>query len=451
MVRKLLPLAALAALVWAPASHAAGPAVTVHASPLSGQAPLAVTLTASGDPADYTWNLGDGTTATGAVVHHTYRQLGHYHAVVTATSGTDTSTASVTVTAYSLSLHGRPTAVFGKRALFKGQIRPTAPGLTVALLRDGNLVGSARTGPGGRYRIHPTISAPGLFQAVAGGVRSNPVAVRVQPTLVAEVVGSGVVHTSLSVTARIRPAAAGQLRIRIYRGNRKLRDVVLPSPARVPLRTGSPQDYRVHVQVVPAEGYTHPAATLHATVFLPSLSLGSRGPSVKYLQQRLRQQRYMLKGVTGRYGTDTYEAVLAFQKVHWLSRTGSVDSRVWRVLVHSKTPTPRYRGPGLHYEVDKARQVLFDVLNGHVIRVIHVSTGATGNTPVGSFHTYSKTAGFNQKGMYDSQYFIAGFAIHGYGDVPPYPASHGCVRIPIWIAPILYATHPIGTAVYIYT
>ena len=71
-------------------------------------------------------------------------------------------------------------------------------------------------------------------------------------------------------------------------------------------------------------------------------------------------------------------------------------------------------------------------------------------SPVGTFHTYYKEPGFNQKGMYDSEYFIRGFAIHGYADVPPYPASHGCVRIPIWIAPILYATHPIGTPVYIY-
>jgi lipoprotein-anchoring transpeptidase ErfK/SrfK len=171
---------------------------------------------------------------------------------------------------------------------------------------------------------------------------------------------------------------------------------------------------------------------------------------VAMLQRTLRSQHYMLKGVTGRFGTDTYEAVLAFQKVHRMARTGRVTAGVWRVMVHSKTPHARYRGPGLHFEVDKTRQVLFDVLGGHVIRVIHVSTGATGNTPVGTFHTYYKEPGFNAKGMYDSEYFIGGFAIHGYADVPPYPASHGCVRIPIWIAPILYFSHPLGTPVYIY-
>jgi lipoprotein-anchoring transpeptidase ErfK/SrfK len=49
----------------------------------------------------------------------------------------------------------------------------------------------------------------------------------------------------------------------------------------------------------------------------------------------------------------------------------------------------------------------------------------------GSFRVYSKTPGTNSKGMVNSLYFIRGYAIHGYPDVPVYPASHGCLRIPI--------------------
>ena len=44
---------------------------------------------------------------------------------------------------------------------------------------------------------------------------------------------------------------------------------------------------------------------------------------------------------------------------------------------------------------------------------------------------YSKTIGTNAKGMVDSNYFIRGYAIHGYASVPPYNASHGCLRVPI--------------------
>ena len=383
-------------------------------------------------------------------MHHVYRHFGRYQAVVTATAGGESATAGVTVTAYSLSLHGPAAVPFGKRALFTGQLRPAAGGLTVALLRAGTVVGSARTGPAGRYKIHPKVTTPGPLVADAGHIESKPLTVRVRPTLTTTVVGSGIVNTKLAVVARLHPATAGKLRVRVYRGMYKLRDVTASSPARVPLRTGAPQDYRVRVQVIAAKGYTKSAATVHAAVVVPNLRLGSRGPSVTMLQRTLRSQHYMLKGVTGSFGTDTYQAVLAFQKVHRMARTGIVTSGVWRVLVHSTTPRARYRGPGLHFEVDKTRQVVFDVLNGQVIRVIHASTGATGNTPVGTFHTYYKEPGFNQKGMYDSEYFIGGFAIHGYAEVPPYPASHGCVRVPIWIAPILYFSHPLGTPVYVY-
>ena len=37
-------------------------------------------------------------------------------------------------------------------------------------------------------------------------------------------------------------------------------------------------------------------------------------------------------------------------------------------------------------------------------------------------------------GLYHPMYFLRGFAIHGYPSVPAWPASHGCVRIPLWLA-----------------
>jgi lipoprotein-anchoring transpeptidase ErfK/SrfK len=35
--------------------------------------------------------------------------------------------------------------------------------------------------------------------------------------------------------------------------------------------------------------------------------------------------------------------------------------------------------------------------------------------------------------------------------VPPYPASHGCVRVPMWIAPYLFQTNGYGETVYVYS
>lgn len=63
--------------------------VTVSANPSSGYAPLATTLTAyaSGGSAPYVyaWNLGDGSSATGASVSHTYQNAGTYNATVQVT------------------------------------------------------------------------------------------------------------------------------------------------------------------------------------------------------------------------------------------------------------------------------------------------------------------------------------------------------------------------------
>lgn len=53
---------------------------------------------ADGDPLTYTWDFGDGETATGATVEHTYAAAGTYVAVVTVSDGADSVSDSVTVT-----------------------------------------------------------------------------------------------------------------------------------------------------------------------------------------------------------------------------------------------------------------------------------------------------------------------------------------------------------------
>ena len=151
---------------------------------------------------------------------------------------------------------------------------------------------------------------------------------------------------------------------------------------------------------------------------------------MRILERRLAQLHYLLRGVDSFYSYDTADAVLAFQKVNGLARTGRVTPLVWRRLQTAHAPRPRYRY-GHHIEVDKSKQVLFEVDHGRVVRVVHVSTGATGNTPVGLWHIYSKVPGTLPTGMFDSNFFLRGFAIHGYPSVPTYPASHGCVRTPI--------------------
>jgi lipoprotein-anchoring transpeptidase ErfK/SrfK len=183
-------------------------------------------------------------------------------------------------------------------------------------------------------------------------------------------------------------------------------------------------------------------------VHVPGLGPGSRGASVVELERRLVGLGYALRRVDGHYGLDTTEAVLAFQKVHGQPWTGRVTPRVWRVLDRASRVRPRY-ARGNHMEVDKRRQLLLVVRGGRVVLVSHVSTGATGNTPVGRWRVYRKVTGWDWVLWYP-MYFLRGFAIHGYPSVPAYPASHGCVRVPMWLAPRLYEQHSHGAVVYVY-
>jgi hypothetical protein len=169
---------------------------------------------------------------------------------------------------------------------------------------------------------------------------------------------------------------------------------------------------------------------------------------VRALEGRLRELHYALPHVDGYYGLDTYQAVLTFQKVQRLPWTGRVDRRVWARLQRAHVPRARYGGT--HLEVSKRRQYLLVVRGGIVAAAVHVSTGATGNTPVGRWHVYRKTPGWDWVLWYP-MYFFRGFAIHGYPSVPSYPASHGCVRVPMWIAPRIYAMNAWGTTVFVYS
>jgi len=208
-----------------------------------------------------------------------------------------------------------------------------------------------------------------------------------------------------------------------------------------------PASFRIRVVSIPAAGYTRVARSLAAYVVQPRLARGARGQSVVALERRVAELRYALPRVDESYGHGTYEAVLAFQKVQRLPLTGSVDARVWRALTAARTPMPRYAGT--HIEVSKGRQYLLVVKRSRVVSVVHVSTGATGNTPLGRWRIYRKVPGWDWVLWYP-MYFLRGFAIHGYPSVPAYPASHGCVRVPMWIAPRLYAQFTYGQTVYVY-
>ena len=52
--------------------------------------------------------------------------------------------------------------------------------------------------------------------------------------------------------------------------------------------------------------------------------------------------------------------------------------------------------------------------------------------------------------LYYPVYFMVGTAIHGSESVPAKPASHGCVRIPMFAAKQFYADTPLDTPVIVH-
>jgi hypothetical protein len=405
-------------------------------------------LTAGGDLAEYHWNLGDGATAEGPAVQHVY-PAGRFTARVTATSPTgDSAQAEVTVTSIGLSLGAPLVGRYQQKLRFHGRVVPALKGVRIGLYRGERRIATVRTGRGGGFFLRGRVGTPDQRYTVRyGGAVSKALVLAVRPGLDTAFRGSGQVGHRLAFLARSRPANAGTLTVRVWRGKRLVKARRGKGRLQIALSTRSAGDYRVSVAIRPAAGYLRARRALERIVFLPTLSAGSAGPSVYELDRRLNELHYGLGRVDGYFGRDDFDAVIAFQKLHGLPRTGAVDTSVWSKLQQAQAPRPRY--PGDHVEVSKGRQVLFVVRDGKVTLVVPVSTGATGNTPTGVWHVYRRVAGWDWVLWYPT-YFTGAFAIHGYPEVPPYPASHGCVRVPMWVAPRLFEADGYGTTVYVY-
>lgn len=177
--------------------------------------------------------------------------------------------------------------------------------------------------------------------------------------------------------------------------------------------------------------------------------------STRDLQQLLADLGFMdPSGVSGSVDTQTQTAVLGFQKWAGLPRDGLLTTATVGALERARRPEPARRGPGARIEVQLGRQVALLIRNGRVERVVHISSGAGGATPIGSFHVfrkerYSWSVPFKVWLPWAS-YFVGGVAFHEFGSVPTYAASHGCVRVNHYDAQLLYEFAGFGTPVDVF-
>lgn len=193
-------------------------------------------------------------------------------------------------------------------------------------------------------------------------------------------------------------------------------------------------------------------------------SSGDHGPWVAELQIALNDAGFRAGEPDGYFGRSTLAAVYAFQKVHDLPRDGVFLRDHWGLLSEPLV-VPGDAPEDTRVEVDLGRQVLYLIEEGAVAFVLPISSASgdayrhssgrvvRAKTPEGSYEFYKKVDGWRISylgALYRPFYFSGGYAIHGSGSVPPYPASHGCIRVEMWDMDFLAPQLELGMPVYVY-
>ncbi len=184
-------------------------------------------------------------------------------------------------------------------------------------------------------------------------------------------------------------------------------------------------------------------------------------------------QKWEGRPVTGKLTIDELEAIRASASSHTGSELAAPAGDVSRdKTTHNGSGAtkatrgaPKARETGYaHVEVDLDRQVMLIVSDDGSVRVLPVSTGSgkpfmedgqqsVAYTPRGRFVLYEKEVGWGHGplgSVYYANYISGGVAIHGHKSVPNEPASHGCIRIPMFAAREVSKLLELGTIVLVY-
>jgi lipoprotein-anchoring transpeptidase ErfK/SrfK len=270
----------------------------------------------------------------------------------------------------------------------------------------------------------------------------------------------GVPGVGVRARGRVTPFVAGarvtvRVTLRGHAAKRKSAAVTKSGSGgrfRLSFKLGKRGTYRVSaVQAAHGELGSGRSSAKRLFVVRPHAGPGASGTAVRVLQRRLKALGYVTP-VSGSFDGSTSRAVLAFRKVFGMRRVTVANKAVFRRLARGGGRfRVRYRKAGRHAEFDWSRQVLVLARGSRPVKVLHASSGAPATPTVfGAFRFYSKTPGYNAKGMYYSSYFIGGYAVHGYASVPTFPASHGCIRIPIPSATSVYRWVRLGGKIFVY-
>ena len=353
----------------------------------------------------------------------------------------------------------RTSVVFGDQVTVSGVVTPAASGQQLTVKHGDTVAGTAVTDADGVYSLNFTPRRSG--DVVVGldaspGVVAPAVALAVKPQ-VTVTHGALVPFISATVTVKVVPAAYDGLVVvkvthkKAVVGSWKARAAGGKATLHIPFR--GVDGFTLDVTAPAAAGLDARTVQARFNVRPKTLSAGAKGPYVKGMLTALSGLRFRIPGMGSTFTSKVKDSVMAFQKAYGLSRTYVFNTACWRKIDGARLIKARHASPGTHLEVDKGRQIAMVVKGGKPYGIICVSTGATGNTPEGTFHIQQKhsytTSGFGGI-LVRTMGFVGNFAMHGYTPVPPYPASHGCVREPIWACYWMYDQSWVGETLYIY-
>jgi hypothetical protein len=346
---------------------------------------------------------------------------------------------------------------YGSAVRYSGSVSPAVPGETISISLGATTVAHSAVAADGSFTGAFTAAHPGALTALASdGSASAPVALGVRPVLRTELVAK-TLFAPAHLVVRARPTRGVKLHL-VVLGNHGTKLVEHRTWAHsgrlvVPFAADATR-LTAYVSGSIGSGPVGSARPARLTIDSSALGPGSRGASVLGLKRRLESLTYHQDDLSATWSEQTSDAVLAFQKAEGLPRTSLADRVTLARLATAGVPRAHFGGKGLHIEVDKTRQILQLVRNGKVTGTLHVSTGATGNTPVGRWNVLWKAPSthtwLGPAILFRTMTFHGGFAIHGFSPVPAYPASHGCVREPMWAANWTYEQTPVGTPVDVY-
>ena len=203
---------------------------------------------------------------------------------------------------------------------------------------------------------------------------------------------------------------------------------------------------------------------LGGTNALASGKADQRRAKTLQVEQALADLGYWITAVDGTSDDSTRQAIMAFQKVEGLKRTGVLTDDVLNAIQNASRPVAKYDGAA-HVEIDISRQVIFLVDDaGEVTKVLSTSTGSgeryfsqgkwdRAYTPRGKFVISRQIHGIRKAPLgtiYNPSYFNGGIAIHGSPSVPANAASHGCARIPRFADKDFVDMVSVGMTVYVY-